>query len=123
MKNRSFFLSLLTLLCLFIALPAISQGASIKDRMAQRLPAINELKSAGIVGENNKGFLEFRTGNKSRQDIVNEENGDRKKVYTAIAQKQGVNPQLVGERRAKMIADKGQKGQWFQGADGKWYKK
>lgn len=111
------------ILCLFVAVPSISQGASIKDRMAARIPVINNLMEAGVVGENNKGFLEFRSGDTSKQDVVNAENSDRKKVYDAIAKKQGVSSTLVGQRRAKMIAQKGGKGQWFQGADGKWYKK
>ncbi|WP_163340183.1 YdbL family protein [Desulfopila sp. IMCC35008] len=123
MFNRSIAIPLLMMIGLFVAVPGISQGASIKDRMAARIPVINNLKAAGVVGENNKGLLEFRSGDKSKQDVVTAENNDRKKVYAAIAKKEGVNPTLVGQRRAQMIAQKGKKGQWFQGADGKWYKK
>lgn len=123
MFNRSIVFPLLMMLCLFVAVPAISQGASIKDRMAARIPVINSLKAAGVIGENNKGFLEFRSGDKPKQDVVNSENKDRKKVYAAIAKKEGVNATLVGQRRAKMISQKGKQGQWYQGADGKWFKK
>ena len=106
---------------LFISSPSF--GASIKDRMAARIPEISSLKDKGVIGENNKGFLEFRSGDKSKQGLINAENKDRKAVYGAIAEKQGVSAVLVGERRAKQIAQKGKKGQWFQSADGKWYKK
>ncbi|MGD9066288.1 MAG: DUF1318 domain-containing protein, partial [Desulfobacterales bacterium] len=32
---------------------------SLKQRMIDRLPVINDLKARGIIGENNLGFLEF----------------------------------------------------------------
>ncbi len=98
-------------------------AASIKDRMVDRLPAINALKDKGLVGENNRGLLEFRANQKAQQDVVAAENKDREAVYGAIAKKQGVSPQLVGQRRAKQIADIGASGHWFQKADGTWYKK
>lgn len=113
--------------CFIIAIMLLGaincSAASIKDRMVARLPEINNLKSKGLIGENNKGFLEFRTSQKVQQDVVQGENQDRKAVYGAIAKKQGADPVLVGQRRAKQIADKGSQGQWFQRSDGKWYKK
>ena len=96
---------------------------SLKDRMAARIPAINTLKDSGLIGENNAGLLEYRTGQKPEQTMVQEENGDRQTVYAAIAQKEGVSPALVGQRRAQMIAEKGKNGHWYQTADGKWYQK
>lgn len=98
-------------------------AASVKDRMAARIPAINVLKDSGIVGENKDGYLEFRTGNQAEKATVSAENADRAKVYGAIAKNEGASPTLVGQRRAKMIASKGKNGHWFQAADGKWYQK
>lgn len=100
-----------------------SPAASIKDRMVARIPQINDLKNKGLVGENNKGLLEFRTNQKPQQDMVIAENKDRKAVYGAIAKKQGVKPDLVGQRRAQQIAKIGSPGHWFQKPDGTWYKK
>ena len=99
------------------------QAASVKDRMLARIPTINGLKDKGLVGENNKGFLEFRTGAKPEQKLINNENSDRKSVYAAIAKKQKVDSSLVGQRRAKQISEIGKKGHWFQKPDGTWYKK
>lgn len=96
---------------------------SLKDRMAARIPAINTLKDGGLIGENNGGLLEYRTAQKPEQTMVQEENGDRQTVYTAIARKEGVSPALVGQRRAQMIAEKGKSGHQYQAADGKWYQK
>jgi uncharacterized protein YdbL (DUF1318 family) len=106
----------------FIAGPALSAD-DIKTRMKNRLPAILELKAKGIVGENNKGYLEFIGGKKENADVVAAENEDRKTVYTAIAKQQGTTAELVGERRALQIAQKADPGEWVQDTSGNWIKK
>ncbi|MCP4341838.1 MAG: YdbL family protein [Desulfobulbaceae bacterium] len=114
-----FFIFIASTLCLTTSV----QSAGIKERMAGRIPAINTLKAQGAIGENNKGFLEYRTGSKPQPQLVADENKDRAKVYGAISKQQGASAVLVGERRANMIAQKGKAGQWFQKPDGTWYKK
>jgi len=121
--NRYKFLPLLIVVFSLLFTTGISHAASIKDRMAERIPVINSLKDQGLVGENNAGFLEYRTGQKPSQAVLQDENKDRQSVYAAIAKKEGVSAQLVGQRRAKMLADNGKNGHWFQAADGKWYQK
>ncbi|MCF6156989.1 MAG: DUF1318 domain-containing protein [wastewater metagenome] len=103
----------------------ITQGYAedIKARMKERLPAIKELKAKGIVGENNKGYLEFIGDVKEGEDIVNDENNDRKEVYKAIAAQQGIPADIVSKRRAMQIADKAAPGEWLQNENGEWYKK
>ena len=96
---------------------------SIKQRMIDRLPVINNLKGRGIIGENNLGFLEFIGSQKEKADVVAAENDDRKSVYEAIAKNQGTTVEVVGQHRAIQIADKALAGEWFQDANGKWYKK
>jgi uncharacterized protein YdbL (DUF1318 family) len=102
---------------------SIAQSASIKERMASRIPAINALKAKGTIGENNKGFLQFRGKNQPQKDVINAENKDRLQVYKAIGKKQGASSTLVGQRRAKAIAQKSKPGHWYQKSDGKWAKK
>ncbi|GBC63392.1 DUF1318 domain-containing protein [Desulfonema ishimotonii] len=99
------------------------RAGDIKARMKARLPQINALKSGGVVGENNGGFLEFRSGKRESADVVNAENNDRKQVYAAIAGKQGTTPDLVGKRRALQIRERARPGEWLQDESGKWYKK
>lgn len=123
MQKRSIFILLFIMACLFVLTPATSQAGSVKERMASRIPVLNGLKDKGSIGENNRGYLEFRSGDKTGGDVVSAENSDRKLVYTEIAKQQGASPDLVGQRRAQMIAEKGQKGHWFQAPDGKWYQK
>ena len=91
--------------------------------MKERLPKIVDLKAKGLIGENNKGYLECLKGKKDGKAIVDAENADRKKVYAHIAKKQGTTIEVVGKLRAKKIAEKAKAGQWIQGADGKWGQK
>lgn len=106
----------------FIAGP-VAFADDIKDRMKNRLPVILELKSKGIVGENNKGYLEFVGGKSEKADVVAAENEDRKTVYAAIAKQQGTTVELVGQRRALQISQKAGSGDWLQDAGGSWYQK
>lgn len=122
MRKNAFLLSLFISLISVLLFIQPGFSASIKERMAERIPAITSLKNSGVIGENNKGYLEFRGAKKSEQ-LVLDENKDRGVVYAAIAKKQGATADLVGKRRAKMIAQNGNAGQWFQKNDGSWYKK
>lgn len=95
----------------------------IKTRMKDRLPVIVELKTQGIVGENNMGYLEFVGDKKAKPDVVAAENEDRKTVYEAISKQQETTAELVGKRRALQIAQKANPGEWVQDESGKWIQK
>lgn len=113
---------LITLIGL-IAFAGISWADGIKDRMLSRLPAINDLKSRGIIGENNKGYLDFPAGKKEKQDLIEAENADRRIAYEILAAKTGATAEIVGQRRAIQIAEKAESGEWLQDAKGTWYRK
>jgi uncharacterized protein YdbL (DUF1318 family) len=114
----------LSLVVLFISgALAFAGSKEIKARMKARLPVINALKANGIIGENNRGYLEFIGSNKSKADVVNAENNDRRQVYSAIARQQGATVDIVGKRRAKQISERARPGQWIQDERGKWYPK
>ena len=109
---------------LFISnVSAGDSAADIKARMNKRISQVKALKVKGIVGENNKGFLEFVGASKEGADVVFAENSDRSKVYAAIAKQQGSAAELVGKLRASKIASLAAKGEWIQDASGKWIKK
>ena len=91
--------------------------------MIERLPVIKALKDKGIVGENNKGYLQFVGKKKEKADVIKAENKDRKSVYGAIAKQQKTTVEVVGKHRAIQIAKKAQPGDWLQDANGKWYQK
>lgn len=121
MKKTNISLLLALFFCFLFVIP--THSASIKERMAGRIPEINKLKDQEAIGENNEGFLEYRIPDRPKQNIVDNENKDRGIVYKIIAKREGASVKLVGERRAKMIAKKGKKGHWYQNPEGVWYKK
>ena len=108
------------------ALPAalVAQDPSLKQRMIQRLPSIQDLKARKVVGENNRGFLEARssaTPDDSR--LVQEENRDRDAVYVEIARQQCTTKEAVGRTRAGQIAERSPSGVLLQAANGSWAEK
>ena len=123
MKKKVYCALLAFLFLIVFAAGAFPSAKEIQARMIARLPAIKALKDKGLVGENNKGFLEFIGQPKEKQDVVTAENQDRQQVYEAIARQQGTTVELVGQHRAIQIADKAQPGEWLQDANGKWYQK
>lgn len=102
-------------------LPASAE--SVKDRMLSRLPIIKSLKKRQIVGENNRGYLEFVGPGRERKDVVDAENSDRRQVYSSIARQQGTTLEVVEQNRAVQIHQKADRGEWLQDARGRWYVK
>jgi uncharacterized protein YdbL (DUF1318 family) len=127
MRKYPIFYVIITLfvLLIFNAEANCFAGADdIKVRMQERLPTVVQMKADGIIGENNKGFLEFAPGAaKNGGNVITAENNDRQIVYNAIAKQQGTSAKLVGERRAIQISEKAKPGEWLQDKSGKWHKK
>ena len=105
------------------ALSRAEDISAVKVQMEKRLPLIVDLKSKGIVGEDRMGYLQFVGGKREKEAVVQAENQDRREVYHAIAKKEGVNVEQVGQRRALQIMNKAKKGEWLQEQNGKWYQK
>lgn len=105
---------------LFLCVSAYAQD--IKTRMKDRLPVIKALKMRGIVGENNRGYLQFPGDKREKEDVVAAENQDRKTVYSAIAKQQNTTVEVVEKHRAAQIETKAEPGEWLQDANGKWYR-
>ncbi|MFA5057132.1 MAG: YdbL family protein [Opitutaceae bacterium] len=96
----------------------------VKQRMAQRLPAVDALKDRGLVGENNRGYLEARgslSGDEGK--MVSAENTDRATVYAAVARQTGSSSDQVGRTRARQIGQNSKSGVWLQDESGHWYQK
>jgi uncharacterized protein YdbL (DUF1318 family) len=125
MSMFSFFRLLLAGLLIFgAAMVSSAQDlGSVRARMEQRLPKIDALKASGAIGENNRGFVEVRSGGDDAGAVVVDENRDRTAVYAAIAQKTGSTADAVGRARAKQIAANSAPGVWLQRENGEWYKK
>lgn len=126
---KTFWIRLLFTLAV-ISLPVATPGlraqnlGAVKQRMAQRLPAVDALKGRGAVGENNRGYLEARVALSGAENgTVSAENSDRAEVYRALAQQTGSSSDQVGRARAKMIAEGSRPGVWLQDEGGRWYRK
>ncbi|MFT3829666.1 MAG: DUF1318 domain-containing protein [Opitutaceae bacterium] len=123
--NTRTLLSLVVVALLAVAAPVASaQPAEIKQQMAQRLPAIDDLRRRLVVGENNAGFLEVR-GKAAPEEtqLIEAENRDRAAVYEAIAKRSETTAETVGKARAKQIANASARGLLIQDADGRWAEK
>ena len=97
---------------------------------------IDEFKTDGAVGENNRGLLEIRSSDKLEEDEqyrklveqkVAEENRDRAVIMQRIIEvnhnmSEGDLPK-VREIFAQMNRDSARAGDWIQRADGKWVTK
>lgn len=123
MNIRTFSVVVISFLVVLFTTVASSSAEDTKSRMKKRLPIIIELKAKGIVGEDNRGYLQFVGAEREKEDVVTAENNDRKSVYSAIAKKQGATVDFVGKRRVKQIVEKAKKGEFLQDESGKWYKK
>ena len=119
--KRNITISVILIICFLIPTALFAQG--IKERMKLRLPAIIELKEKGIIGEDFRGYLAFLSENKEGQEILDSENTDRKQIYSYIAKKEGAAVELVGQRRAKQLAENAKPGEFLQNEDGTWYQK
>lgn len=98
--------------------------AAVKSRMHQRHPRIEALKSRGVAGENNRGFLDIRgQADGAASELVSEENKDREIVYATLAQQTGASPAQMGKARARQLAQRAKPGEWLQDESGDWKKK
>ena len=101
-----------------------SSLSEIKQEMQKRLPTITNFKSEGLVGENNKGYLEVRASiSADKKKIVDDENRDRKIVYQEIASKVGGSLDTISLKRAQQIRESSPSGVWVQLPNGNWTKK
>jgi len=112
-------LAIAAVLVFAASLPA--QG--IKERMKERLPVIAELKQQGIVGEDNRGYLAFVGDVKSHETLIEQENQDRKAIYTQIAAQQNTSISVVEKNRAFQLAERAAPGTYVQKPDGTWIRK
>ena len=113
--------ALLVSLCLCVASTAAFAG--IKERMRERLPVIADLKSKGLIGENNRGYLGYVTPARPSQALIQGENKDRKAIYSYLAEQQNTTLEVVEQIQAKRKAERAKPGEYIQNPDGTWVKK
>lgn len=122
--NKRYILKIhvLLVICLFV-LSQVALAEGIKERMLSRLPAIAELKTRGIIGEDNQGYLGFVTGTREQESLISAENSDRKEVYNHFAKQQKTTLAVVEDIQAKRKVEKAKPGEFYQNENGQWIKK
>jgi uncharacterized protein YdbL (DUF1318 family) len=92
-----------------------------KDRFTQ----LRSLKTSGLVGENNKGYVEVLGDDAQAQSITSLENRDRKVIYETIAEQNGLENAIstIETAFADVQREKAEAGDKVQSPDGDWVRK
>ena len=119
MKRIIYTMAALVVLC---ATLARAEGPEqVKARMLARQPAITALLAQARAGEDNQGYLAARGKlAETEQQLIKDENNDRRLVYEEIANRTKAPVRQVGARRAEAIARQARSGTWLQNAAGEW---
>lgn len=119
----------------FLALVALSLGLclaaeidqridALQEKFEHRYPELRELKKNGVIGETAEGFVAFVKGETAgAEEIVNEENADRRTLYALIAEKEQTTEQKVAERNARRNFRNAEPGDHLRDKDGRWSQK
>ena len=111
MKRIIYTMAALVVLC---ATLARAEGPEqVKARMLARQPAITALLAQARAGEDNQGYLAARGKlAETEQQLIKDENNDRRLVYEEIANRTKAPVRQVGARRAEAIARQARSGTW-----------
>ena len=100
--------------------PAVK--SALESRKA-RFGELKDLKTQGLVGENNRGYVQALSGGADVKALVSAENKDRKAVYEAIVQQNGLDSSAlvtVEKVFARVQRDKAEKNEKVQSEAGNW---
>lgn len=126
--NRSLLIIVLFPLLLLLTTPLLAAelrtADEVRKRMEKSLPALDELRKGGKVGETNKGYLEARVAlNEAEKKLIGTENADRKFIYEMLAERTGTTLEIIERARAEQIRNRSKAGVWLQDPTGQWYQK
>lgn len=100
-----------------------NDDAAIQKRLRERYPQIQKLKTAGTIGETDEGYVDFVDKKDPKAaDLVKDENADRKAAYKLIADKEGVEVDVVARRAGKRNFERARPGEFLR-ERGAWRKK
>ena len=103
----------------------LALGLLLAAPVAFAAKTLDELRSAGTLGERWDGFAELRAKDAPAEvkDQVAEINRKRREVYGKRAAEEKVALEAVGRIYAKEIREKAPSGTWFLLEDGRWEQK
>ena len=127
---------ILLILCSVLALPASSALAGKYDikemtppvkkaleSRRERYDKLEFLKTDGVIGENNSGYVEVLKSGQGAESAVNAENADRKTIYKAIVEQNNLGSgalSAVEKVFAEVQRNKAGAGDKIQKEDGSW---
>ncbi|MES2897218.1 MAG: YdbL family protein [Pseudomonadota bacterium] len=99
-------------------------GSAYADVVASKA-VVDAAKAAGIVGEQNDGFLGFvKPGDAATKAAVAEINAGRRQVYAQAAAKNAVTVEVAGASAFKTVVQERLKpGEFYQDTSGNWVRK
>ena len=118
-----------------VAAPEISNPAirKIVDSRARRVAELGRYKASGVLGENNQALVEIRDleslplRERARvQQVVREENEDRRRMFREIAAATDADLSQLGRIQstyAETLRANAARGEWIQLPDGRWQRK
>jgi uncharacterized protein YdbL (DUF1318 family) len=96
---------------------------SALDGRKSRFAELKTMKTQGVVGENNRGYVQALGGGKDVIALVAAENRDRKQVYEAIVTQNKLGAGALATVEAvfaRVQRDKADPGDKVQDASGRW---
>ena len=96
---------------------------SALDGRKSRFAELKTMKTQGVVGENNRGYVQALGGGKDVIALVAAENRDRKQVYEAIVTQNNLGAGALATVEAvfaRVQRDKADPGDKVQDASGRW---
>lgn len=90
-----------------------------------RFDNLEAYKAGGVIGENNRGYVELLGLDSRAADLVGAENRDRKVIYQTIAEQNGIALQMdvIEKVFAQVQHEKARPGYKIQAFDGAWMTK
>ena len=95
--------------------------AALENRR-NRFDQLKNLKARGIVGEDNRGYVEMLGNDSSAASLAESENHDRKVIYKAIEVQNNLSGEMetIEKVFAQVQRDKASPGDKIQMEDGAW---
>lgn len=99
--------------------PEVKAALDVRRGQFDQLEA---LKNSGDIGENNSGYVQALTDNSEAKAVADTENSNRKVIYQAIADQNGLEDAIATIEKvfAQVQRDKASSGQKIQLEDGSW---
>ena len=97
---------------------------ALEDRRS-RFDQLKSLKAKGLVGENNRGYVEALGNDSAAGSLVDSENNDRRVIYKTIEVQNNLSGALgtIEKVFAQVQRDKASPGDKVQDEDGRWVTK